>query len=125
MKIKPLLFISALGFAISANALAGAGCCSMGMNAATSQEKSSDGIGPSVVSCKAMCEKLNLTEEQKAKVTEITASCPAEGCTPEVMEKCMKALGEVLTPEQMTQFRDECQKSCAAKCPAMKEEKME
>ena len=104
------------------SAMAGGACCGMKAVAATEGEQEKMGNVPSQATCKALCEKLNLTEEQKTKVDEIIAACPSEGCKPEDMEKCVKALGSVLTAEQMEQFKGECRKSCGAACPAMKAE---
>ncbi len=56
------------------------------------------------------CEKLNLTDEQKAKVEALKAEIMKD-----MQEKCMKGMESILTPEQFAQFKEACEKSCPMK----------
>ncbi len=108
-----LFLVVAAWMAAQTAVMAGGACCaSMKVPVAVPEQKA---MSPE--KCKAICDQLELTEEQKVKVNEILSACPAEGCKPEDMEKCMKALGEVLTPEQMEQFKGACGTVCGAKAP--------
>jgi hypothetical protein len=60
--------------------------------------------------------KLNLAEDQKAKVDAAQAECKKAGCTKEAMDKCMKDIEAVLTPEQLKTFKAESSKgNCTMK----------
>jgi Spy/CpxP family protein refolding chaperone len=63
--------------------------------------------------------KLNLSEEQKAKVGALREECDKAGRTPEACAKCMKGIESVLTPEQLTVWKENCQKAKkSGGCPA-------
>ncbi|MBI5683814.1 MAG: hypothetical protein HZC54_01915 [Verrucomicrobia bacterium] len=55
--------------------------------------------------------KLNLSEEQKAKVAALREECDKAGRTPEACAKCMKGIESVLTPEQLTVWKAACEKT--------------
>lgn len=93
-------------------AFGGSGCCGMSMKAPKQESEKTVGDAQGLSGCKGMLETLNLSDEQKAKVADIMAACPKEGCTDEQMEKCLSALGDVLTPEQLEQFKSKCRKAC-------------
>lgn len=73
---------------------AGGSCCP-----SKSKEKSAD---------KSMCSKatagLDLTEEQKAKISEIQASCEAAGSSAEACGKAKTEIRDVLTDDQKAKF---------------------
>jgi Spy/CpxP family protein refolding chaperone len=90
--------------------------------------------GMSIDKCPVMS-KLNLTDEQKAKVQAICDGCSKEKCSKKACKKMTAELEKVLTPEQMTQYKAACEemkkegkcgkKSCCkksdkAECPAKK-----
>lgn len=49
--------------------------------------------------------KLNLSEEQKAKVAALKEDCEKEGCTEASEAKMQKGLEEILTKEQLAQWK--------------------
>ena len=55
--------------------------------------------------------KLNLTDDQKAKIAALRDECAKAGRTPEACDKCMKGIESVLTPEQQAQWKEACQKA--------------
>ena len=64
--------------------------------------------------------KLNLTAEQRAKVTDLVAACKTGGCNVAAREKMTAGLKGILTPEQFTQWTAACDAAKAspgAKCP--------
>jgi Spy/CpxP family protein refolding chaperone len=61
----------------------------------------------SVDQCPVMA-KLNLTDEQKAKVQAICDGCEKGKCSKSACKKMTEELEKVLTPEQMTQFKAAC-----------------
>ena len=115
---KSWMMVAALALLAGVGAeMAGAGCCQAG--------KASGGESPAVV-CKKACDNLtSLTAEQKAKVDAIMAECQKGASAPECMEKCINALKETLTEEQMAQFQAGCAKMSGGKCPMMPGKKAE
>ena len=90
---------------------AGAGCCASG-----------DAAKPSVnFSANNDCfAKLNLTADQRSKVTDLVAECKTGGCNVAAREKMAAGLKTILTPEQYTQWTAACDQSKAGqggKCP--------
>ena len=64
--------------------------------------------------------KLNLTAEQRAKVTDLLAECKTSGCNVTAREKMTAGLKVILTPDQYTQWTAACDQAKAAKggqCP--------
>lgn len=57
-----------------------------------------------------MLGKLNLNDEQKAKVAALREECVKAGRTPESCSKFMKGLETVLTAEQLAAWKTACEK---------------
>ena len=55
--------------------------------------------------------KLNLNDEQKAKIVALREECTKAGRTPESCAKFMKSMESVLTAEQLTAWKAACQKA--------------
>ena len=106
--MKKLLAI-ALVLGLAASAWAGSACCASkkGKDAAKSGDSA-------MANCDKVISSLNLSDEQKAKVTSIQEACEKEGKTEDACGKYMSQIREVLTPEQQTQW-DEGLKSCESK----------
>lgn len=63
--------------------------------------------------------KLNLNDEQKARVAALKEECEKAGRTPEAREKFCKSLESVLTAEQLTVWKAACEKAKqGGGCPA-------
>ena len=106
---KLLVLACAAVVAVGAMAVyaGGDGCC-MGKKA------KADG------QCSDMFSKLNLTDEQKAKVNALHEECAKATSTSEAREKFNKGIEGVLTPEQLKQWKADCDKAKAS-CGAMKD----
>ena len=92
-------------------AWAGDGCCAGGGAAKPGVNFSAN------TDCFA---KLNLTAEQRAKVTDLVAACKTGGCNVAAREKMTAGLKSILTAEQFTQWTAACDQAKAAKggqCP--------
>ena len=64
--------------------------------------------------------KLNLTAEQRSKVTDLLADCKSSSCTAAAREKMTAGLKAILTAAQYTQWTTACDQTKAAKggtCP--------
>ena len=72
-------------------------------------------------SCMDSFAKLNLTEDQKTRLTALKEECENGKCTPEAHGKFMKGAKEILTADQLKQWETDCQK--AGKCPALQNAK--
>jgi len=55
--------------------------------------------------------KLNLNDEQKAKIAALREECAKAGRTPESCDKFTKSMESVLTPEQLVAWKAACQKA--------------
>jgi hypothetical protein len=55
--------------------------------------------------------KLNLTDDQKAKITALREECAKAGRTPEACDKCMKGIEALLTPDQQKLWKETCEKA--------------
>ncbi len=55
--------------------------------------------------------KLNLSDNQKAKIAAVREECTKAGRTPEACAKGMKAIESVLAPEQLTVWKAACTKA--------------
>ena len=110
---KLMAFAVAVVVAFSAaSVLAGEGCCA-GMS------KSSAKGG----ACGDMLSKLNLTPEQKTKVSALTEDCHKATSTSEFHAMFNAGLEKILTPEQLAQWKtqsDKAMKSTSGECPFMK-----
>ena len=92
---------------------AGDGCCGAGKAAKADMK----------ADCSAQLSKLNLTPEQQAKVTALQAECKTGGCDRSSHQKFMSGLKDILTADQMTQFKAECAKTNKGGCPLAKSDK--
>ena len=55
--------------------------------------------------------KLNLTDDQKAKIAALRDECAKAGRTPEACDKCMKGIEALLTPDQQKLWKEACEKA--------------
>ena len=63
--------------------------------------------------------KLNLTDEQKAKIAELKQSCAKATSQSEARQQCSAGLQKILTAEQYQQWQDACkagEKKCGEGC---------
>lgn len=61
--------------------------------------------------CVATYAKLNLSAEQKAKLTTLSERCKKEGCTEASQAKFMNGAKKILSAGQFAQFKSECDKA--------------
>ncbi len=90
----------------AASVYAGEGCCAAGKAKAEAK-----------AGCGDMFSKLNLTDEQKAKVAALKKECDESKCTEAARAKFMAGLKEILTPEQLAQCEAQCKKAGVSACP--------
>jgi Spy/CpxP family protein refolding chaperone len=62
----------------------------------------------------AALEKLNLTDEQKAKIADLKKECAKATSKAECQKTCAAGLEKILTPEQFKEWQAACQ---PAQCP--------
>jgi hypothetical protein len=74
-------------------------------------------------SCGDMFSKLNLTDEQKTKLTALKAQCDGTKCTEAAHTKFMTGVKGILTADQYKQFEVQCKASCGAKAEGKVEKK--
>jgi hypothetical protein len=60
--------------------------------------------------CAATYAKLSLSPEQKAKMDALVEKCKGAGCTKESTDAFIKSAESILSKEQMTAFKAECNK---------------
>jgi hypothetical protein len=110
-----------LGLAVAVVVLAGVasafadggGCC-----------MSKKAKGDAKASCPDMFGKLNLSDKQKAQVKVLSEQCEKATSTSERHEMFSKGIQDILTPEQYSQWKTDCEKMKAGgECPFMKGEK--
>ena len=109
-RVFGILVASVLVLGASAN-FAGAGCCAGGDDAKPGVNFSANN------DCFA---KLNLSADQRSKVTDLVAECKAGSCKMAAREKMAAGLKTILTPEQYTQWtaaRDQAKANQGGKCP--------
>ena len=97
----------------AASVFAGEGCCA-GMSKSSTSGASC---------CSDMFSKLNLTPEQKAKVDALKEQTKRAVSTSEAHAMFNEGLEKILTPEQMAQFKAQCDAAKAkagGQCPYMK-----
>jgi Spy/CpxP family protein refolding chaperone len=90
----------------------GSGCCMSGKKGATSGG-----------SCSEMFSKLNLTDAQKAKLDALKDECKRATSTSEAHAAFSAGLEKILTPEQLAQFKAQCDAAKAkagGECPYSK-----
>ncbi len=74
--------------------------------------------------CTDMFSKLNLTDSQKAQIENLKDSTKRATSTSEAHAMFNEGLAKILTPDQMAQFKAQCDKSKASgECPMMKSQK--
>src|SRR5438093_8774845 len=105
IKIARLTLMAALTFG-SAAAYAGGDCC--------------PGAKAGASDCGAAFASLNLSDEQKSKIAALKQECDKEGCSEAALEKFTKGLADILTPEQLAQFKAACEKKQDAASKAEK-----
>ena len=94
----------------AASVFAGDGCCG-GMSKSSAKG----------ASCGDMFSKLNLTDEQKAKVDTLKQSCLKATSTSEFHAMFNSGLEKILTPDQLAQLDSHCGKAKeSGGCPFMK-----
>jgi Spy/CpxP family protein refolding chaperone len=104
-RVLAFVVAAVVGFGVT-SAFAGEGCCA----AAKAKAEAKAGCGD-------MFAKLNLTDEQKAKVAALKKDCDETKCTEAARAKFMAGLKEILTPEQLAQCEAQCKKAGASGCP--------
>jgi Spy/CpxP family protein refolding chaperone len=93
------------------SAYAGDGCCAAGK--AKSEAKSA--------ACGDKFSKLNLTDEQKAKIATLKEQTARATSTSEARAMMSKGLEQILTSEQLAQCKSECDKDAKkGECPFTK-----
>jgi hypothetical protein len=99
MKIRfaGLILIAATALAVTPLRAENAACCAKGKTA--HKEWCADYA------------KLNLSSEQKTKLTALQAKCMKEGCTEETRAKFLKSAKKFLSADQYAQLRAECDKN--------------
>jgi Spy/CpxP family protein refolding chaperone len=91
-----------------ASAWAGSSCCPAKKSAKAGEVAKG---GKDWAQCEKMVSSMDLSEDQKAKISSIQEACKKEGNTEESCGKYMGQIRDVLTPEQQTKW-DEGLKSC-------------
>jgi len=107
-----LAFVVAAGVGLSSvSVFAGDGCCA----AAKAKSASSS-------SCSDMFSKMNLTDAQKAQIDALKDSTKRAASTSESRAMFMAGLEKILTPEQLSQCKAQCDKAKASSsgCPFTK-----
>lgn len=105
--------VAAVAIAAATVVQAGGGCCP------GKQANTASAVGPAAKQgCGAFLAKLNLTEDQQAKVAALKEQCDKGGCTAENHAKFMEELKGILTAEQLAECRAICEKAQA--CPVAK-----
>jgi len=97
----------------AASVFAGEGCCA-GMSKSSANGSSC---------CGDMFSKLNLTPDQQARIAALKDSTKRATSTSEARAMFNEGLERILTPEQMTQFKAQCDAAKAkagGQCPYMK-----
>jgi hypothetical protein len=108
---KFLAFTVAAVISLSAaSVFADSGCCG-GMSKSSAKG----------ASCGDMFSKLNLTDEQKAKIDVLKQGCLKATSTSEFHAMFNSGLQKILTPDQLAQWDTHCGKAKASsECPFMK-----
>lgn len=94
-----------------ASAWAGGSCCASKKSANAGDVAKG---GKDWDQCEKMISSMDLSEDQKAKISSIQEACKKEGSTEESCGKYMSQIRDVLTPDQQAKW-DEGMKSCAQK----------
>jgi hypothetical protein len=99
MKLTGLMLATAGMLAVSPVYAGGAACCTKGASNNGKKE------------CSDNYAKLNLTPEQKTKLTALQEKCNKEGCTETSRAKFMKSAKKILSADQYAQLKTECDKA--------------
>jgi len=91
---------------MSVTTWAGAACCASGKGKAA---------GAAMSACAEITASLSLSDEQKAKIADIEATCKTAGSTPEACAKSRDDIRALLNDEQKTQFDAAWEKKAAKK----------
>jgi uncharacterized protein HemX len=94
----------------TASVYAGSACCAAGKAKTTAKAEAKAGCGD-------IFAKLNLTDEQKAKLAALKAECDKQACSVTGRQKYWKGVKEILTPAQLEACRAECEKAGIKDCP--------
>lgn len=101
--MKAIVVIALLAVvSMAGTSFAGSSCCG-------AKKKSQ---GAEMSQCGDIFASMNLTDEQKAKISELETACKAEGSSKESCAKYKDQMRDLLTDEQKAQFDE----ACAAKC---------
>lgn len=110
--IVMLLVAGALLVATTA-VYAGQGCCLSKTKAAQTE-----------TNCMGSFAGLQLSDEQKTKLAAVSAECAKSGCSQAAHAKCAASAKEILTPEQFSQWKAQCDKMRkSGRCPFADAEK--
>lgn len=93
---------------------AGSACCSGGSHGRTGAKANKDFY------CSDVLSKLNLSDDQKKKIADLKAECDKQGCSESTQTKYWNGIKEILTPEQLSQCKSECEKAHKTACPLLK-----
>ena len=93
---------------MSVTTWAGAACCAAGKG----KDKAA---GAAMSACSEITASLSLSEEQKAKIADIEASCLTAGSTPEACAKSRDDIRALLNDEQKAKFDAAWEKKTAKK----------
>ena len=110
-KVLAFAVAALIGFG-AASVFAGEGCCMAGKAKGAA--------------CSDMFSKLNLTPEQKAKIDALQDQTKRATSTSEAHAMFSDGLAKILTPEQLAQFKGQCDAAKAkagGECPYMKSQK--
>ena len=106
-----MLMVVVVALVLSGSAvMAGSGCCGMSKAPATCSLSTK-------TDCSEAWKDMNLSDEQKAKLSEAKAECEKSGYSEEARQKCMKVMESVLTPEQFEQCKASCIQKGVSRCP--------
>jgi Spy/CpxP family protein refolding chaperone len=111
MKKLVVLMVAVIVTIGAAAVYAGDGCCA-GMSKSSAKGASCSGD---------MFSKMNLTPDQKTKIETLKQDCRKATSTSELHETFTKGLEKILTPEQLAQWKSQCDKAASGGgCPFMK-----
>jgi hypothetical protein len=98
-RLVGLTLATAAILAVSPVYAGGGACCTKGASNEGKKE------------CSANYAKLNLTPEQKTKLTALQTECNKAGCTEASRAKYLKSARKVLSADQYAQLKTECDKA--------------
>jgi Spy/CpxP family protein refolding chaperone len=112
-RLFSLVVASALILGVVSVYADGGGCCAAGKTSAKS------------AACTDMMGKLNLTDAQKAKIAALKEQTTRATSTSEARAMMSKGMEQILTPDQLAQWQNGCEKTAktsngTGECPFMK-----